>query len=118
MTSKDLNEQNLWNYKVKVVRVYDGDTIFVNIDQGFNDWKMNQPIRLCGVNAPEVRGVGKEEGLKVKAIVEEMIANKPVVLHTIDKKDKYGRWLGFIYIDGLNLNQLLLENGHAVPYMD
>ena len=49
-------------YKAEVVSVYDGDTITVDIDLGFNVVLRKQKIRLGGINTPEIRGEEREEG--------------------------------------------------------
>ena len=45
----------MWTYRAVVVRWKDGDTLVVNIDQGFHDWKHDQPRRLIGIDAPDVQ---------------------------------------------------------------
>ncbi len=60
---RTFNMKDFYNYKVKkVVNVYDGDTITVDIDLGFNMVMCNQKLRLYGINTPEVRGEEREEG--------------------------------------------------------
>ena len=99
------------------VGVYDGDTVTLDIDLGFNHSMNNQKIRLFGINTPEVRGIEREAGLISKQRVKELILSKNVILISHkDKKGKYGRWLGTIIVDGINVNQLLLDEGLAKPY--
>ena len=99
------------------VGVYDGDTVTLDIDLGFNHSMNNQKIRLFGINTPEVRGVEREAGLISKQRVKELILSKNVTLISHkDKTGKYGRWLGTIIVDGINVNQLLLDEGLAKPY--
>ena len=109
----------MYEYKAFVRKVYDGDTITVDIDLGFDVILKNQKIRLSKINTPEVRGKSREEGIKVRNIVRERISNKWVVIKTTkDKKGKYGRWLGTVYEYGVeeSLNDWLLNEGHAVKY--
>ena len=99
------------------VGVYDGDTVTLDIDLGFNHSMNNQKIRLFGINTPEVRGVERKAGLISKQRVKELILSKNVTLISHkDKTGKYGRWLGTIIVDGINVNQLLLDEGLAKPY--
>ena len=64
---------SLYTYQAKVVGVYDGDTVKVDIDQGFSDWKHDQVLRLYGVNTPELKGDSKEEGTKVRNFVRNWL---------------------------------------------
>ena len=99
------------------VGVYDGDTVTLDIDLGFNHSMNNQKIRLFGINTPEVRGVEREAGLISKQRVKDLILLKNVILISHkDKTGKYGRWLGTIIVDGINVNQLLLDEGLADTY--
>ena len=109
----------MYEYRAFVRKVYDGDTITVDIDLGFDVILKNQKIRLSKINTPEVRGKSREEGIKVRNIVRERISNKWVIIKTTkDKKGKYGRWLGTVYEYGVeeSLNDWLLNEGHAVKY--
>lgn len=75
-------------------------------------------LRLYGIDTPELRGVEKVEGKKVRDIVRGMILDKEVTINSFkDKQGKYGRYLATIVLeDGLNVNQWLVENGYAKPY--
>lgn len=101
-------------YKATVNRVIDGDTIDVDIDLGFFTVLHAQRIRLYGIDAPELRGSERLEGLEAKAWLKQKIEGKEIELVTFkDAKGKYGRWLGVIYFRNRNLNQVMVEKGLA-----
>lgn len=78
-----------YTYKATVTKVYDGDTFTINIDLGFYIVWNDQVIRLARVNTPEIRGIEREDGLKVRDIVASLIFDKEVTIKTIkDKKEK------------------------------
>ena len=56
-----IKEQIIYEYKVKVLRVVDGDTVDVDIDLGFSTWLKKQRIRLYGIDTPESRTRDLEE---------------------------------------------------------
>jgi micrococcal nuclease len=106
-----------YTYKALVVGVYDGDTITVDIDLGMDTWKKNVKLRLARIDTPEVRGEEKEEGKRVRDYVRTTILDKEVVIKTSkDKTGKYGRYIAEVLIDGMNLNDHLLELGMATEY--
>lgn len=93
-----------WLYKAKVLEVYDGDTITVEIDLGF-DIKMERKIRLYGINAPEMRGPEKEQGTRTRNVLREWILNKDVIIESIkDKSGKYGRILARVWFEQMHPN--------------
>ena len=74
-------------------------------------------LRLYGIDTPELRGEEREQGIVVRDILREMILGKEVTIRSYkDKQGKYGRYLANIIVDGLDLNQWLVDNGHAEPY--
>ena len=102
-------------YPAHVTKVYDADTITCDVDCGFGVRLIKQKIRLYGINAPEVRGESKEAGLISRDKLRERILDKDIMIKTIkDKKGKYGRYLGLIYLDNENLNEWLVDNDLAV----
>jgi len=108
----------MYEYKATVISVYDGDTVTVDIDLGFGIVLRKQKLRLYGLNTPEVRGAEKEEGKKVRDLLREKILNKKITIKTYkDKKGKYGRWLAEIICNDESINQWLLTEGHAKPFM-
>ncbi len=107
----------MYNYKAKIIGVYDGDTVTAVVDLGFLH-SQEMKLRLYGIDTPELRGAEKIEGRKVRDILREMILDKEVVIHSYkDKQGKYGRYLATIVLDGVDINQWLVDNGHAEPYL-
>ena len=84
-----------FSYPAELVRVIDGDTIIVKCDLGFNI-KRTITCRLSDIDAPEVRGEEKDEGLRVKRYAENLIGDEQLIV-TTKKKGKFGRWLATIW---------------------
>lgn len=115
----------MYEYRIKkVLKVVDGDTIDVDIDLGFNI-SYTQRVRLAGIDTPESRTKDLKEkalGLEVKDKLKKSIDSaKTVVVKTElpDSSEKYGRILGWVYLDGdtRSLNEQLIEEGYAWGYM-
>jgi micrococcal nuclease len=115
----------MYEYRIKkVLKVVDGDTIDVDIDLGFNI-SYTQRVRLAGIDTPESRTKDAKEkvlGLEVKEKLKKAIdAAKDVVVKTElpDSSEKYGRILGWVYLDGASksINEQLIEEGYAWGYM-
>jgi micrococcal nuclease len=115
----------MYEYHVKkVTKIVDGDTIDVEIDLGF-DISFSSRVRLAGIDTPESRTTNKEEkvlGLEVKEkLKKEIESAKVVVIRTekMDSSEKYGRILGWLYLDGaeLSVNEALIAGGYAWAYM-
>jgi len=114
----------MYEYKAKLVKVVDGDTVDVDIDLGFGVWLKNERVRIMGIDTPESRTRDKVEkifGLAAKDRVEELI-KKDTILKTFaakdgeDMKGKFGRILGDFKIGEKMLTEILIEEGHAVKY--
>tara|TARA_B100001094_G_C18156343_1_gene786685 strand:+ start:752 stop:1096 length:345 start_codon:yes stop_codon:yes gene_type:complete len=109
----------MYIYNAKCLRVVDGDTIDAQIDLGFDTHKIIR-IRLVGINAPESRTRDleeKERGLAAKARVKQILKDNgnEFILHS-QGVGKYGRCLGEIYLGDSNLNDQLIQEGHATLY--
>ena len=107
----------MYEYRAFVRKVYDGDTVTVDIDLGFDVILKDQKIRLTKINAPEVRGEQRPEGLKSRDALRDKIGNKWIRIKTQkDKKGKYGLWLGELWLDDECVNDWLLKEGYAKEY--
>ncbi len=106
--------ENLYHYRGRVIKVYDGDTITVDIDLGFKISMNRQKFRLYRINTPEVRGPEKAQGIISRDWLRERILDQDVILVTHkDKKGKYGRWLADIWLDAVCVNDELVAKGLA-----
>jgi len=108
-------------YPAKVERVIDGDTIVVDLCLGLGVILDDQYIRFYGIDAWETRGQEREKGLKAKEYLEERLSKGKIEIEVRPEwgqngKGKYGRWLGVIYVDGVNVNIELVEKGYAEEY--
>jgi micrococcal nuclease len=107
----------MYNYKAKIIDVYDGDTVTAMVDLGFLHFQ-EMKLRLYGIDTPELRGEEKPQGIIVRDILRTMVLDKEVTIRSYkDKQGKYGRYLANIVLeDGLDVNQWLVDNGHAKEY--
>ena len=120
----------MYEYRVEIVKVVDGDTVDVDIDLGFGVWLKKERVRLFGIDTPESRTrdlVEKKHGLAAKNfLVNEMNDADNVILATNkDAEGKFGRILGtligvhFNELDGdmrVNINEKMVDYHHAVAY--
>ncbi|WP_331700216.1 thermonuclease family protein [Paenibacillus sp. IITD108] len=112
---KDIIEQKASNlpsdglYVVK--KVYDGDTIYIDVNG------KREAVRLLCIDTPEI---DKKDSFAKEArnFLREAIEGKSVHIEFGNGKeqtgrDAYDRLLGYIFVDGENINGLLVENGLA-----
>ena len=107
----------MYTYKAKLDRVIDGDTVDANIDLGF-EITIHKRIRLAGIDTPESRTRDLEEkarGLASKDKLIELLGDGNFVLES-KEVGKYGRVLGTLHIDDMNINDTLVKEGFAVEY--
>jgi micrococcal nuclease len=95
-----------------VTRVADGDTLVVDID-GTEEY-----VRLIGVDTPESVHPDKERNVPYGAVASDftkkLVEDKTVILELdAQERDRYGRLLAYVYLDGVMLNKTLLSEGHA-----
>jgi micrococcal nuclease len=101
-----------------VVRVYDGDTFFVDIDRYPEISGKGVGIRPYGIDTPEMTGKcarERELALDAKAATQDFLSRGPVMLHDMDR-GKYFRILAHVRVNGSDLAEHLLKLGLAVPY--
>ena len=103
----------------KVISVYDGDTFRVNIDSLPPIVGKNIPVRLEGVDTPEINGkcqYEKDLALEARDFVRSKLSNAVEILLNDLQRGKYFRIVAKVYIDGVSLEEELLQNGLAYQY--
>lgn len=107
-------------FKVKCIKVYDGDTITVALEpwKGFGYRRFS--CRVAHYDCSEIKGSTEEEkklAIEARDYLRALILDKEIVVRTIcsKKKDPYGRLLVEVFIDGLYINQIML-NKFGCPY--
>lgn len=114
----------MYQYKCKIIKVLDGDTVDIDLDLGFKIILANQRVRLAGVDTPESRTTIAEEKvrgvLSKKKLAEKLPIGSWQIIETQkpdSNDDKFGRILGVIILeDGTRVNEWLIQNNYAVPY--
>jgi micrococcal nuclease len=118
----------VYQYTAQVLRVVDGDTLWVNLDLGFRV-RLEVDLRLARINAPEtvqfkITGIDDP----AKKYIEECTPPGALVVVGITKAEKYGRWLAEVWFrpgatnqkgiltNPRVLNDELLQRGLALPY--
>ena len=103
----------------KVISVYDGDTFRVNIASLPPIVGKNIAIRVNGVDTPEIRGKCQYEknlALKARDFVRGKLANAKEIKLTNLQRGKYFRVVANVLVDGVSLEQELLDNELAYEY--
>lgn len=105
---------SLYEYAATLVRVVDGDTIWVDLDLGL-DIHHSIDLRLAGINAPEHNTAA---GQAAKGHLIELLnrAGPMIIATQKDKQEKYGRYLAVVTMGGVNINDAMVADGHAVAY--
>ena len=104
-----------FEYRARVKRVVDGDTVIMDVDLGFGIWIHDQSFRLLGINTRERSQPG---GVEAAAYLATVLRAAPEVTVTSVKNDKYGgRYDARVALpDGRDLSTLLIEEGRAAPW--
>jgi micrococcal nuclease len=106
----------MFEYHAVVTSVHDGDTLRADIDLGFGIWTRDQPIRVYGVDCPELT---TDAGKLARDFAKTLLAPGLKILMTTfrDKKEKYGRYMGRLTLPaGIDYASELIARGHAKPY--
>lgn len=105
------HKQIVADFRAKVVKVHDGDTITLRTN--FRDFDF--PLRFLDTNAPEL---SEEKGRDVQQWLESILLNQDVDI-LIDPKQRVGKWgrlLGTVIHQGIDINQLSIMMGHATTF--
>lgn len=120
---------------VACLGVYDGDTIYLDIDVGFSfrrsnrsrSGKLRKGYRLLDVDAPELKPlVTRQAGTEARDYLAGLIGGKQLFVRTYespvhDQDDDFGRYLAWVRVfdgtpAGFDVNRAMIDSGHAVPY--
>ena len=103
----------------RVIRVIDGDTFVVDIDQFPDLIGKHISVRIYGIDTPELRGkCDREKDLAVKAKerVEALLnSSETIVLENLSR-GSFFRIVADVIVDGVDLGELILNEGLAMPY--
>lgn len=102
--------------KVKVLDVYDGDTITLAFKFERSFYKKR--CRVYGVNCPEIKTKNKEEkkkGEEAREYLKKIVLGK-ILKVDFEGEDKYGRLLGIVYVQNERLDLKLIREGYGVEY--
>jgi len=95
----------------EVIWVVDGDTIHVRVGGRV------EKVRYIGVNTPEVHHPTKGEepgGREAARLNRELVEGKQVRLELdVQERDRYGRLLAYVWVDGMMINAELVRRGYA-----
>ena len=110
-----------YSYRVKSIKkIIDGDTFDCILDLGF-DVLLEARVRMMGIDTPESRTRDLEEkkfGLLAKEyLIIKLEAEDLIVTTEVDnEKGKFGRILGWVWADDVNINQQMIDENMAVAY--
>lgn len=100
-------------YRATVSEVHDGDTAKVMVSLGLDVLK-SEKIRIYGIDTPELI---TPEGKAVQRFLENLLKGKEIMIDTNeDRREKYGRLLCKVYLDGEDIGQLLVKKKMAKEY--
>jgi endonuclease YncB( thermonuclease family) len=107
----------MYHYRVKKInKVFDGDTISLKLDLGFN-MSIDKVFRLASINTPELKGKNKKDALKAKEFLENKLdSDSEIIAITYKNKlDENGFYFIDLIIEGININKQMVYEGYALP---
>ena len=111
---KAMKDFEYW-YQATVLSIHDGDTITLRFDLGRRIYSEDS-IRLYRINAPELSQAGGKEARDYLRNLVPLGALVRVQTHK-NARDKYGRWLGDVWYNGICVNDYMVDSGNAVYVM-
>lgn len=103
----------------KIIRVYDGDTFYVNLKKTHPLLGENIGIRINGIDTPEMRGSSpcvKEMAVKAKDFLEKRLKESRSIKLLNCERGKYFRIIADVSVDGRDIADELIQKGYAIPY--
>lgn len=100
----------MYQYASRFVRAVDGDTVGLDLDLGFYQWRLGRTYRLARIDAPELRTEG---GPAARDALMQMLSGAQSLLAATSKADSFDRWIVELYADGQNVSDALVAGGYA-----
>ncbi|WP_428074667.1 thermonuclease family protein [Candidatus Avelusimicrobium luingense] len=104
--------------RVELASVYDGDTFRVHLACKYGVFCKTIPIRVRGVDCPEIKGGSAETkalAKQAKTFTKTFLKSGKILLRNCGR-DKYFRLLCDVKVNGQSLGEELIKAGHAIPY--
>ena len=104
--------------KVSLVSIYDGDTFRVNLNCKYRIFCKSIPIRVRGVDCPDIKSGSDETkalAKQAKEFTKNFLNSGKIFLRNCGR-DKYFRLLCEVKVNGQDLGEELIKAGHAIPY--
>lgn len=104
--------------KVSLASVYDGDTFRVHLNCKYRIFCKSIPIRVRGVDCPEIKGGSNETkalAKQAKKFTKNFLNSGKIILRNCGR-DKYFRLLCEVKVNGQDLGAELIKAGYAIPY--
>lgn len=105
----------MYTYNAELIRVVDGDTVWVRVDLGFRLYR-DIDLRVASINAPEMRTA---EGKVAKAAAEMWFINRKFVIKTEKDPGSYDRYTAEITdaTTGEDFAKYMVDSGQAQAYV-
>jgi len=98
----------------QAIKVSDGDTLSVQKVENGKFVGEVMKIRMFGIDAPEKT---QDYGIESKQALEKLVSGK--ILEIEEKnRDRYGRTVAVVYVNGQNVNEEMVKNGNAWWYQE
>jgi len=111
------HKQIIENFSARVVKVHDGDTVTLRWTERDFDF----PLRFINISAAELKDENGYEipaGQRSKSWLEGILLNKDVdiIIKGSNRVDKWGRLLGIVICNGMDVGEESINAGQAVPW--
>lgn len=100
----------MYTYAARLKRVVDGDTVVLDLDLGFYQWRIDRSYRLGRIDAPEM---STSQGIAAKDHLIAILNGASFFMVTTAKSDSFDRWIVELFADGRNVNDQMVVDGFA-----
>jgi len=106
----------MYHYSAYIKEVYDGDTVKAIVDLGFARYE-EITLQLYGVNASQFEEDAFLRRTEAKEVLRDLILNQEVEVYTFKgSQSKFGAYQATVIMDGLDVNQWMVQNKVARQY--